>query len=93
MKIEGALERNYPEMKKEDIDKTLLLTIHGSKGMEADSVFLHTAINPTIKKAMYTQKGVENEAYTWYVGITRTKKNLFFVTYTGNNYPLPGVCA
>ena len=93
LKIEGALNRSLPSLNMEEAEKTQILTIHGAKGMEADTVFLHTAIPNTVKKSLFTQKGVENEAYVWYVGITRTRKNLIFVTYNGKNYPIPGVCA
>jgi len=91
-KFMGALRRKVPKIEYKDI-KVYLLTIHGAKGMEADTVFLHTAITPAIKTAMFTQKERENEAYVWYVGITRTKSNIFFVTYTGKNYPIPGICS
>ena len=93
LKIEGAINRNLPNVSMEEAKKVQILTIHGAKGMEADTVFLHTAIPNTVKKSLFTQKGVENEAYVWYVGITRTRKNLIFVTYNGKNYPIPGVCA
>ncbi|MGE5465486.1 MAG: UvrD-helicase domain-containing protein [Syntrophothermus sp.] len=93
LKIEGALKKHLPEITPELINKVKILTIHGSKGMEADTVFLHTAISPTIARSLSEERGIENEAYVWYVGITRTRKNLFFVTYPGKNYPIPGVCA
>jgi superfamily I DNA/RNA helicase len=93
LKIEGMLNRNLPYLDMKEAEKTQILTIHGAKGMEADTVFLHTAIPKTIKKALLTQKGIENESYVWFVGITRTRKNLIFVTYNGKNYPIPGVCA
>lgn len=92
-KIEGMLYRGLPQISMEEAEKTQVLTIHGAKGMEADTVFLHTAIPNLVKKSLYDTKGIENEAYIWYVGITRTRKNLFFVTYIGKNYPIPGVCA
>ncbi len=92
-KIQNALENHIPKITPEEIQKTQILTIHGAKGMEADTVFLHNAITPSISRAMLTPKGIENEAYVWYVGVTRTRMNLFVVKYTGNSYPIPGVCA
>lgn len=92
-KMQNALENQMPKLTSNDIQKTQILTIHGAKGMEADTVFLHNEITPSINRAMLTPKGVENEAYVWYVGVTRTRKNLFVVKYTGNSYPIPGVCA
>lgn len=93
LKIDGMLNRNLPSVSLQEAEKTQILTIHGAKGMEADTVFLHTAIPKTVKKLLLTQKGIENESYVWFVGITRTRKNLIFVTYNGKNYPIPGVCA
>jgi superfamily I DNA/RNA helicase len=92
-KIDEAIDKRVLKITQDDLNKTKLLTIHGSKGLEADTVFLHTAIPGAVKKAMLTPKGTENEAYVWYVGITRAIKNLIFVTYTGQNFPIPGVCA
>lgn len=93
VKIEGAMRRGLPEIKKDDIDKVKVLTIHGAKGMQANTNFLHLGITSAVNRAMTTQKGRENEAYVWYVGVTRTINNLIFVTYNGNQYPIPGVCA
>jgi hypothetical protein len=93
MKIEGALRRGLPEVTREDIERVKVLTMHGAKGMQANTNFVHTGITGTVNRAMTTKKGKENEAYVWYVGVTRTMNNLIFVTYNGNQYPIPGVCA
>lgn len=93
LKLEGALNRNLPKMDIREAEKTQIHTIHGAKGMEADTIFLHTAIPNAVKKSMFDKKGIENEAYVWYVAITRTRKNLIFVTYNGKNYPIPGYCS
>lgn len=72
-----------------------LLTIHSSKGLEADAVFLHTAITPRIQKAIVIP-GEESaaEARVWYVGSTRTREILYLVKDAGRrNYQLPKVTA
>jgi DNA helicase II / ATP-dependent DNA helicase PcrA len=92
MKIEGAIRRGLPAITKGDIDRVKVLTIHGAKGMQANTVFIHTGITSAVNRAMTTQIGKENEAYVWYVGVTRTINNLVFVTYNGNQYPIEGVC-
>lgn len=72
-----------------------LLTIHGSKGLEAQAVFLHTAITPTIEKALVIP-GEESqaEARVWYVGATRAKDALYIVKDAGKySYPLPEMTA
>ena len=69
-----------------------ILTIHGAKGLEADAVFLHTAIPPRIQKTLLIPgKESQAEARVWYVGVTRPKNVLYLVTDAGKNYTLPGV--
>jgi DNA helicase II / ATP-dependent DNA helicase PcrA len=103
MKLHGALDRKIIRIEATAgtgqpipgyayLDQVQLLTIHGSKGLEADTVFLHTEITKATKNAILTKKGLENEAYVWYVGITRAIKNLICVNYPGNEFYIPGVC-
>lgn len=92
-KLEGAFRRDIPEITREDIERVKVLTIHGAKGMQATTNFLHTGITGAVNRAMLTKKGKENEAYVWYVGVTRTVNNLVFVTYPGNQYSIQGVSA
>lgn len=67
-------------------------TIHGAKGGEADTVFLHTGITPKIKKAMRTPHGRIDEAKIFFVGLTRTAKTCFVVKDKGSsNYNIPAV--
>jgi len=76
----------------EEIKNRNILTIHGVKGLEAEVVFLHTAITPRIQKALLIpSKESQAEARVWYVGVTRSKKVLYLVTDAGKNYTLPGV--
>lgn len=93
MKIKGALNRGIQKISENDLQKTQLLTIHGAKGLEANTVFLYNGITRAIQLSMHTPKGIENEAYIWYVGITRARDRLFFVTYNRDGYSIPGVCA
>ena len=57
-----------------------LSTIHGAKGGEATNVVLflnHTANTiKGAKKSIYKQ---DEEYRVWYVGITRTMKNLYLI--------------
>jgi DNA helicase-2/ATP-dependent DNA helicase PcrA len=54
-----------------------LSTIHGSKGGEADNVVLFTGVSPAAAKAAETSPDDLHRVF--YVGITRTKQNLFLV--------------
>jgi superfamily I DNA/RNA helicase len=54
-----------------------LSTIHGSKGGEADNVVLFTGVSPAAVKASETSPDDLHRVF--YVGITRTKQNLFLV--------------
>ena len=60
LKIKGAHARGILKIEENDLQKTQLLTIHGAKGLEADTVFLHNGITRAIQLSMYTPKGIEN---------------------------------
>ena len=67
----------------EDLSKPARIkvsTIHGAKGGEATNVilFLNQTAN-TIKGSKKSQAKEEEEFRVWYVGITRTMKNLFLI--------------
>jgi superfamily I DNA/RNA helicase len=52
-------------------------TIHGSKGGEAENVVLFTDLSPAaLKSSEYSPDDLHR---VFYVGVTRTKKNLFLV--------------
>jgi len=91
-KIMGALNRELPGVTQQDIDRVKVLTIHGSKGMQATTNFLHMSVPNAVTRSMMTKKGRENEAYVWYVGVTRTFNNLVFVNYNTPSYHIRGVC-
>jgi hypothetical protein len=55
-------------------------TIHGAKGGEAHNVILYlNQTANTIKGAKKSQAKQEEEFRVWYVGVTRTIKNLFLI--------------
>jgi superfamily I DNA/RNA helicase len=83
--------RNTP-VTHEDLKEVRVLTIHGAKGAEADTVYLHTGITPKIKRSIAIPgPDSEAEARVWYVGITRAKHRLYLVKDKGKNYGLPVV--
>ena len=55
-------------------------TIHGAKGGEATNVvlFLNQTIN-TLKGAKKSKSKQDEEYRVWYVGITRSMKNLYLI--------------
>jgi superfamily I DNA/RNA helicase len=76
----------------EEVKNRNILTIHGAKGLEAEAVFLHTAITPRIQRALLIPgKESLSEAMVLYVGVTRPKNVLYLVTDAGRNYTLPGI--
>ena len=64
-----------------DEDALVLLTMHGAKGLEYDTVFIIGANEDEIpyKKAK-TPAAIEEERRMFYVAMTRAKRKLF-VTY------------
>lgn len=62
-----------------------LLSIHQSKGREADTVVLDLTMTPRTRATV----GEDDEHRVWYVGVTRAKKRLYLLS-SGNNtgYPL-----
>jgi superfamily I DNA/RNA helicase len=52
-------------------------TIHGSKGGEADNVCIFTDLSPAADESMRID--ADDVHRTFYVGVTRTKENLFIV--------------
>ena len=62
----------------------MLLTLHGSKGLEFDHVYLMDCNEKNIPhyKARTTQE-IEEERRMFYVGMTRAKKLLYLFYVTG----------
>ena len=83
-------EGNYPTP---NLSKKIM-TFHGAKGLEADAVFMHTAITGRIQKSIVIP-GEESaaEARVWYVAATRAKDTLYIVKDAHRNYELPEVVA
>ena len=79
-----VVERGKPSVNAEE--KIILSTIHQSKGLEWDSVFLINLANGCFpnERALKEDGGEEEERRLFYVGITRAKHNLFIT------YPLTG---
>jgi hypothetical protein len=89
-KIQGALNHRSTPITPKDCHNCQILTIHGAKGLEADTVYLHTGITPRIKENLVIP-GEESaaESRVWYVGITRAKDWLYVIRDAGHNYQLP----
>lgn len=66
--------------------QVVLSTIHQSKGLEWDSVFIINLSSGAFPndRALREEKGLEEERRLFYVAITRAKKNLFL------SYPMSG---
>ena len=57
-----------------------LSTIHAAKGREADNVLLILDTTKTIREAIEKSQDKEDEENrVWYVGVTRTKQNLYIM--------------
>ncbi len=65
------------------IPKIKILTIHGSKGGEADNVVLLSELSRKSHTSLL--KNGDDERRVFYTGITRTKRNLFLVR-SSNDY-------
>lgn len=59
------------------VPRITLSTIHGSKGGEADNVVLFTDLSPAA--AAHAESNPDDMHRVFYVGITRTKQNLFII--------------
>ena len=69
-----------------------LVTMHGSKGLEYDAVFLPCCMEGVVPhKKSKNQAALEEERRMFYVGITRAKKRAVSVVYERNKGNA-GVC-
>lgn len=67
-----------------------LVTMHGSKGLEYDAVFLPCCMEGVVPhKKSKNQAALEEERRMFYVGITRAKKELY-LSYTKGTKETPG---
>ncbi|MGB9131572.1 MAG: ATP-dependent helicase [Methanosarcina sp.] len=89
-KMQSLIDRkdfiSYDEAKQNRV-----MTIHSSKGLEADAIFLHTGMTPAIQRSMRgSLELAEAEARVWNVGASRAREILYIVRDKGKNYALPG---
>lgn len=84
---EVSLLTNADEDEDGDDDKVTLMTIHGSKGLEFQFVFVVGMEENLFPSPMMlgSMKDLEEERRLFYVAITRAKKNLV-LTYTTTRY-------
>lgn len=74
--IQSALDTQDGPVNPDDID-TWAITIHASKGMEADDVVVYDGISGRIQREMRSNPPTRrNEYRTWYVALSRAKKRL-----------------
>ncbi len=85
LKLGGIYNRTAP-IKRPEMDGRKILTIHGSKGLEADAVYLHSAVTREIERSMITLPGIQAEARVWYVGATRARKHLYIIRDAGTQH-------
>lgn len=79
---EVSLFTDLEDTNQEELDQVQLMTVHSSKWLEFDTVFL-TGLEENIfplSKARLNPKELEEERRLMYVGVTRAKNNLF-LTY------------
>ena len=70
---------------KTDEDRVKILTIHSSKGLEFDTVFMMACEENILphKNSQSCELDIEEERRLMYVGITRTEQSLY-ITYSGS---------
>lgn len=66
--------------------KTYIKTIHGAKGLEAETVFLHTGITNQINQSILDYEQLKDEARVWYVELSRTSQNMYIVLDKGKKF-------
>jgi DNA helicase-2/ATP-dependent DNA helicase PcrA len=79
--IRRALAERDDPVDPEDID-TWAITIHASKGMEADDVVVYDGVSQRILSGMQDSRRTErNEYRTWYVACSRPRKRLHIMRH------------
>lgn len=74
--LKQALKHNSEPVDPEELD-TSVLTIHASKGQEAEDVVVYDGVSKRIRQGMETStRSRNNEWRTWYVALTRASKRL-----------------
>ncbi len=78
--LQPALENNDTSLLESEQLDVAIMTIHASKGSEADVVILYDGITTNIKNSMFTDSEKRaNEHRVWYVALTRSKRDLVIV--------------
>ena len=89
---ESSLEAKKNSSKKKNKDQVKLLTMHGAKGLEFDTVWLPNLNEGIIpSRSSVTIEQIEEERRMLYVGMTRAKTALImsYITGTDDNRMLP----
>ncbi len=86
LKVTQALRYNNKPLSKADFHQ--IMTIHGSKGLQTETVFLYSEWTRKIKR----ESDFREEARVWYVGSTRHKHMLFIVDGLFSDYPACEPC-
>lgn len=74
--LQAALARQADPVDPDSI-QTAVLTIHASKGQEAENVVVYDGVSRRIQREMRaSQRTRENEWRTWYVALTRASERL-----------------
>jgi DNA helicase-2/ATP-dependent DNA helicase PcrA len=74
--LTAAIDR-YDSTVDPDNIETKALTIHASKGQEAEDVVVYDGITRTIQQEIRQREDAENNEWrTWYVGVTRASERL-----------------
>jgi DNA helicase-2/ATP-dependent DNA helicase PcrA len=74
--LQAALKRYGEPVDPDDID-VACLTIHASKGQEAEDVVVYDGVSRRIQREMRTDNAArKNEFRTWYVALTRASDHL-----------------
>jgi len=85
LKLTNAISRNTPP--RSDI---YLTTIHGAKGLEADTVIVFDGVTTKIQTStMKNPEEFKNEHRVWYVALTRAKKYCFIVRRVPIRFNIP----
>jgi hypothetical protein len=74
--VEDRIRNLFQDTNEESRPAVVLSSVHKAKGLEWERVFL-------LKETFRRKDGKSEEDNIWYVAITRTKKELFFVSPTG----------
>lgn len=80
--IHVALMSAVDNSEQDDVPKISLMSLHQSKGLEFETVFLVGVEDGLLphQNSFYEEGGMEEEVRLAYVGVTRAKKNLFLIS-------------